>query len=612
MPDQNLPPPGSAQNTDFPGAAAPSSRPGVRPAATPSASTPDQNERPDDIITARSKANGANYQFTRDLWDRLTRQQQDGFDVVNAQSFAAAQLGPPVPAAAPAPPVNDPSRSIGGFWAQVIRNQQKMLGRSLKSDDFSNLPPEYQVALGRVKQIRPPGQADSGLGGLDPSRPQTIVEYENGVKLIVNAPAEKLQPNGDGVSGDDIVGFDYTRPTGKTNTEIEAEIRQAEAAARLSNAQAARLEELNKGNLPTQEAQANIDKAKADLAKTSADTDAVRRALAAGRPEAEVQQILAGTAATTSQAQSASENAATNRGRLVLDATLAEIDRRYKEGTIDNETRRILQNSAWNRWQADNTNTQTVLAAAGKGLEAELTQRNQNIALDNTRVNAASSGFSDDARTATTMAQYIDPSIAENVLYNGLLGLSGLRKATVKDWGGLQTYAPVTVPGIIQQLGYNTPINLRSLDSDDEIEQRVDDIRNGRQVRDTMTQPVGPAPLQTPTPVPTYTVPKPAVVPTTPAPAPVRPSALPPEPANPAMPVPVVEPTFRGDGSVSMAPPQQPAPYSPSPSLTQSNTILASTLGQPIRYAQGGTPIAVKDLFGQVRPVVSRRYGWLG
>jgi hypothetical protein len=37
--------------------------------------------------------------------------------------------------------------------------------------------------------------------------------------------------------------------------------------------------------------------------------------------------------------------------------------------------------------------------------------------------------------------------------------------------------------------------------------------------------------------------------------------------------------------------------------------LLGSTL-QPIRYAQGGTPIAVRDLFGQTRPTRDR-YGWL-
>jgi hypothetical protein len=230
------------------------------------------------------------------------------------------------------------------------------------------------------------------------------------------------------------------------------------------------------------------------------------------------------------------------------------------------------------------------MSAAAKGLEADLTERNQNITLDNSRTAAANSGFSDDTKTVQGYTQWLNPNGAEDLIYNGMVGLAGLRKAQIQDWGGLQDHKAVRRPAVIEQLGYNTPIAVRSLETNDEIEQQLADIRAGRESRGIMTQPVT-APKVTPTVV---TVPAP-----TSAPAVV---------VTPAPPVStqVRDTDYRIDPQVSNAGPSQSF-------ITSNNMLTGSTIQpRPIQYAQGGEPIAVRDLFGRTRPVVgSSRYAWL-
>jgi hypothetical protein len=457
-------------------------------------------------------------------------------------------------------------------------------------NDFEALAdPSNGWNLGYVKEIRVPTPQDIvALPGTGAG--QTIIEYSNGFKLAIDANTKTFAEGKQGVDASRFTGYSYTEPTEKKSPlQAKADREYAEAQGRLARANAEHQEAVNAG-IGTRDTEAQIASATATKNKADADRRVVERELAAGKPEAEVAQIVQGTANQTTTAQASAQQAATGQGQLILNSTIAEIDRRWKEGQIDNETRRILSNHAWQRWQADNTNTQTVMSAAAKGLEADLTERNQNITLDNSRTAAANSGFSDDTKTVQGYTQWLNPNGAEDLIYNGMVGLAGLRKAQIQDWGGLQDHKAVRRPAVIEQLGYNTPIAVRSLETNDEIEQQLADIRAGRESRGIMTQPVT-APKVTPTVV---TVPAP-----TSAPAVV---------VTPAPPVStqVRDTDYRIDPQVSNAGPSQSF-------ITSNNMLTGSTIQpRPIQYAQGGEPIAVRDLFGRTRPVVgSSRYAWL-
>jgi hypothetical protein len=563
------PPPG--------GAAAATGAPPSRPSA----------ERPDDLLTIRH-ASGATEQVTRERW--LANGGGPQRDATGEWTVVNAQAAPPPPPAPPAPPPSTLASGLGPAYMQAIKQHQAGLGRPMTINDFYALAdPSNGLGLGAVKEVRAPSAADIPQFGAAP--PLAVVEYANGMKLGISAPPDSLVDGGAGVTAEQITGFAFDPPKAKSPLQEQAELDQARAQARLATANAAHREALNRG-VGTRDVEAQIAQARAGVAEAGARTQKIEQELASGKTEAEVAQIVGATAATLSQAQSAATNAATGQGRLVLDATLGEIDRRYKEGLIDNETRRILSNHAWQRWQADNTNTQTVVAAAGKGLEADLTERNQNIALDNTRLNAANSGFSDDSRTATSLNEWMDQG--SDSAYWMLKGLQGMRTARVKDWGGLQEHAPVRRPEVLEQLGYRTPIALRSLETVDDIERQKEDIRSGRAAAGIMTEPVR-VPVVAPAPLPAV----------------VRPAAA--APAAPAVVRPAPPPTVTPEQAEEYRRNNiNPATGEPiSQSHIQSNLLVGSSLAQPVRYAQGGTPIAVRDLFGRARPVAAR-HAWLG
>lgn len=587
MPDQ-APPPGSASNTDTPGAPQPGARPG-QPQPAQSAGV----ERPDDIITIRDSA-GSTFIVSRAQWDAMRN--KGAYEVVNARA-AGQPAGPPAPAA-PQP------NTVGltpAAQVQWIKEYQRNLGRPLTVNDFEILSdPANGRNLGYLKRMEAPTQAELEKASPFGTVPKTVIEYSNGLKLFLPISVDEIRDPQQGVTEAHLESFDFTPPSKKSPTLEAVEIEEAKARAALGRANAKRQEDLNAGRHPTRESEAQIAQADATAAQARANTRKIESELASGKTEAEVAQIYSNIGVNTSQATTGAENAATNRGRLLLDTTVAEIERRYKEGLIDNETRRILSNHAWQRWQADNANTQTVVAAAGKGLEADLTERNQNIALDNTRTNAANTGFSDDTKTVTTMAQYIDPKMAQDILYNGLVGLAGLRKSTVQDWGGLQQFGPVRRPGVLEQLGYNTPVTLNSLPTVDDIERQKDDIRAGRRAAGLETQPVV-VPTVTPTQVPVVTAPaRPGVAPAAPA-RPVAPTPPPPRTAP-------LAPIYPGEGGPQSTLPPQP-PDQPSQAYLTSNGLLLSSI-QPVQFAQGGTPIAVRDPFGRTRPTRDR-YAWL-
>jgi hypothetical protein len=161
---------------------------------------------------------------------------------------------------------------------------------------------------------------------------------------------------------------------------------------------------------------------------------------------AQINSANAGAAATVANAQAAMANVDLNAVRAMTEVL-------QQKGYAANQAYQIALDYAVKQANVDQANTNTVVNAATSLL-------NNDTTLANARLNAANSGFSSDVQQAMALNEYMP--IGSDKAADVLLALTGLRQATAGKAGAYRN----TEPGVLTQLGRNTPVRLPGLDYD--------------------------------------------------------------------------------------------------------------------------------------------------
>jgi hypothetical protein len=224
-----------------------------------------------------------------------------------------------------------------------------------------------------------------------------------------------------------------TGSTGNLQTQTAAEAAQKAAQTNLLNVQARHESgQATQQELENAQIQANL------AAGKGSNTDA---------QIAQIEASHAGSAATIGNTQAAQANV-----DLAYVQAVAQV--LEKQGYAANQAYQMALDYATKKATVDQANTNTVVNAATSLLNNDTVNRNA-------RLNAATSGFSQDVQQALALNDTMP--IGSGDAAKVLAALTGLRHATAGKWGAFDE----KVPPVLQQLGYNTPIGMASLDYDD-------------------------------------------------------------------------------------------------------------------------------------------------
>ena len=557
------------------------------------------NERPDDIITIRHRS-GTVQQVTRAQWlangGGATTDATGQWTVVHAQpatvtapaqpAVATTPTGAPVLTTQPTPveqqgsPNAQASQQPGlqgtGPWVRIsaagnilgehIVRADSPVAQQARVSGIRPTPALVDLTTTPVVPGIPPAQIPNELS-LSPnfdaahryisqSGPAQIVAYEavgvqgeDAGQMVQGHKVKWRLPNGVEQtftfrqSGDQMIvaGAPETDISGYTSPN-KALAEKAEAEYKAALAEKARLEAQQIPGQIESQALKNA-KERADAAERAFNTS-INLGNRTHAEALEDRKTEAGIALTRAQADAVAPNVQVAQ-QGAQNQTYQNVLQYFRDQGHD-EAKAVELTLQYfnNRANVDNQNNTLAVSAARAQVDAQTSANTQRVSLANNRLNASNSGFSDDARSAMDLNQYLKPGSTKGA--DAFMAMQALRYANARKYGAFDVndadlrYDPTKLPSGITAFANPSNPSFTPYPTWDEMNQASDGMR-GRVVQNRPA-PSGftPMPIQTapPTTVQRTTT---AGVPAQAAGAP-RPTVAQPAPAQAGRAASVVQP----------------------------------------------------------------------